>query len=194
MDELELDSFDVLGSSYGALVAALLYFEAPIRVESLTLVGSGSVFHPPEQQAATLKQVYANGSGAMENPSLDSCRMRIANICYSPTSVPEEVLLTQLTSYALEDRLAAYQDTVEGLMLSCENNQAQVFGRLHEIAVRTLVITGREDIRARWKLHEEGSKRIPICRLEVFERCGHLPFLEAAERFNSLINETLRAH
>jgi pimeloyl-ACP methyl ester carboxylesterase len=192
-DELGLENFDVLGSSYGALVAALLCFEAPGRVDSLTLVGTGSVFHPPEQQAAVLRQVYANGSSAMDNPSLISCRARLENICFSPTAVPDEILPVQLTSYAIEDRLAAYQETVSSLIVSCENNEAQVFNRLEEIAVPTLVITGRDDVRARWKLHEEGSTRIPNCRFEIFEQCGHLPYLESPKQFNSLVDEMLRA-
>jgi pimeloyl-ACP methyl ester carboxylesterase len=192
-DELGLKNFDVLGSSYGALVAALLFFEAPDRVESLTLVGTGSVFHPPEQQAEVLRQVYANGSSAMSTPSLASCRARLENICFSPRAVPDEILPVQLTSYAIEDRLAAYQETVGSLIVSCENNEAQVFNRLEEIAVPTLVITGRDDVRARWKLHEAGSKRIPNCRFEIFEQCGHLPYLESPKEFNSLLEETLRA-
>ncbi|MET3304453.1 alpha/beta fold hydrolase [Bradyrhizobium diazoefficiens] len=190
-DELSLDTFDVLGSSYGALVAASLWFEAPKRVETLTLVGSGTVFHPPAQQAVVLRQVYANGSTAMEDASLDSCRTRLENICFSPAAVPNEILPIQLTSYAIEDRLAAYQDTIGSLSTSCERNEAQVFDRLEEIAAPTLVITGREDTRARWQSHEEGSKRIPNCRLEIFEKCGHLPFLEHPHPFNSHVKDLL---
>jgi pimeloyl-ACP methyl ester carboxylesterase len=190
-DALGLQQFSVLGSSYGALVAALMWFAAPERIDRVILVGSGSVFHPPAEQAGVLRQVQANGTSAMADPSLNSCRQRLANICYRPESVPEEILPVQLTSYALADRLAAYEETLAGVIASAAAPEAWVYERLEALSAPALVITGREDIRARWKMHEEGCRRLPRAELEIFEQCGHVPFLEHPERFNTRVRTFL---
>jgi 2-hydroxy-6-oxonona-2,4-dienedioate hydrolase len=191
IDFLGLDHYSVLGSSYGGLVAALLWFDRPNRVDNLVLVGTGSVFHPPAEQGAVLNAVRANATSAMADPSLESCRKRIQNICFSPTSAAEEILLVQLSYYALPDRLSAYVATIEGLVASAQSEASQVYHRLERLAARTLIITGREDSRAKWQLHEEGCCRFPDAKLEIFEECGHLPYMEHPQRFNSLVTDFL---
>jgi pimeloyl-ACP methyl ester carboxylesterase len=188
---LGLERYSVLGSSFGALIAALMYFERPERVPSLVLVGSGSVFHPPDEQAETLRAALANGTSAMADPTLESCRRRLANVCFDPASVPEEMLLVQLTSYALPDRLPAYRATIAGLIASVGSLEHRVYARLEQIRVPCLVITGREDIRASYRHTEEGCRRIPGAELVMLERCGHLPFLEHPGRFNALVRQFL---
>jgi len=188
-DHLGLERYSVLGSSFGALIAALMYFDRPDRVSGLILVGSGSVFHPPEEQAETLRAALANARTAMAEPALDSCRQRLANICFDPSSVPEEMLLVQLTSYALPDRFPAYQATIAGLIRSVASETDRVYGRFHQIKVPCLAITGREDIRASWERTERGCRQIPKAQLIVFEQCGHLPFLEYPAKFNALVRE-----
>jgi pimeloyl-ACP methyl ester carboxylesterase len=57
--------------------------------------------------------------------------------------------------------------------------------RLDEIDVPSWVITGREDVRADWRAHAAGVERMKNARLAVYDKCGHLPFLEHASRFNA---------
>jgi pimeloyl-ACP methyl ester carboxylesterase len=186
VDELGIDSYSIGGSSYGALIAALMWFERPRRVENLILVGSGAVFHPADEQERTLRRAAANAGQALANPTLESCRKRLVAICHDPRSVPEEILLEQLTSYALPNRFAAYKATIEGLIATCASPQQRVYSRLERLAARTLVITGVDDIRTRWDLHVEGRKRMPNARIALFEKCGHLPYLEHPEAFNRM--------
>lgn len=187
---LGYQTYSVGGSSFGALIAALMYFERPEKVKQLLLIGSGSVFHPAEEQSKTLQAAFDNASKAMQAPTLASCRQRLANICHSPQSVAEEVLLVQLTSYGLPDRFAAYQATIQGMITALNSDDPQQYRvqhRLEEIAVPTLILTGREDIRARVDLHEEGAKRIPNAELVIFDQCNHLPYMEHPERFNEAV-------
>lgn len=192
VDHLGLDRYSVCGSSFGALIAALMYFDRPEWVASLILVGSGSVFHPPDEQAEALRAALANARTAMADPTLESCRQRLANICFDPASVPEELLLVQITSYALPDRFPAYQATIAGLINSVASDEHRVYTRLAQIQVPCLVITGREDIRASWQRTQEGCQRIPKAQLIIFEHCGHLPFLEHPSRFNNEVRPFLR--
>jgi 2-hydroxy-6-oxonona-2,4-dienedioate hydrolase len=182
---LGLASYAVGGSSFGALVAALMYFLEPQRVRHLIIIGSGSVFHPGDEQKRTLRAAMANGVTAMADPTLESCRQRMALIVYDPKTVPEEVFPIQLTAYALPDRLRAYEATIGGTIDTMDRPDARVFGRLERIAVPTLVITGREDVRASCDLTATGVKRMPDARLHIYEQCGHMPFMEHPERFNA---------
>lgn len=190
-DALGLQRYSVGGSSFGALIAALMWFERPDRVENLVLIGSGSVFHPPDEQELTLRAAFANASQAMGDPTLDSCRQRMAAICYDPKSVAEEMLLTQLTSYALSDRFDAYKATINGVIASLNVPENRVLSRLEHLRARTLILTGREDVRAKWQLHAEGRKRMPTARMVIFEKCGHLPYMEHPAAFNEVVGSFL---
>lgn len=190
-DRLGIERYSIGGSSYGGLIAALMWFDRPKRVENLILIGTGAVFHPGEEQERTLRNAAANASQAMGDPTLESCRKRLGAICHDPRSVPEEILLDQLTSYALPDRFEAYKATIAGLIATCSSAEHRVYTRLDQLTARTLILTGREDIRAKWQLHVAGRKRMPNARLTIFEKCGHLPYLEQPQLFNNLVGEFL---
>jgi len=190
-DLLGVERYSIAGSSYGGLIAALMWLDRPARVDKLILIGTGAVFHPAEEQAATLRAAAANATRALSDPTLEGCRSRMAAICFEPGSVPEEILPVQLTSYANPDRLPAYTATIEGLIAHIHSPEARVYSRLEKIEARTLVLTGREDVRAQWRLHEEGRRRMPNARLVIYERCGHLPYIEHPARFNRDLGEFL---
>jgi pimeloyl-ACP methyl ester carboxylesterase len=187
-DELGLRSFSALGFSFGALVAALAYFERPKQVRKLVLIGSGSTFQPADEQKKTLRAAASNGKTAMADPTLESCGTRASNIVYDPSVIPAELIWIQLTAYALPDRLAAYMETIESSIAHMGDASTRVFDRLEQIACPTKVIVGRDDIRADWRWHEKGVARMPDANLTIYERCGHMPFLEHAEQFNSEVS------
>lgn len=186
-DALGIDRFCVLGHSFGGLVGALIHFERPGRLDGLIIVASGSTFHPAAEQVRTLRAAAENGSRAMTGPTLESCRQRLANICYDPAAVADEILLCQLTAYALPDRLTAYRATIEGAIDSLEPDCDRVLDRLEQLDVPTLIISGRDDIRAAVTAHENGCRRLPDAELAVFDRCGHLPFMEHPALFNDTV-------
>lgn len=191
-DHLGFDKYSVAGSSYGGLIAALMALDRPAQVENLIIIGSGSVFHPADDQVTTLKAVFANASQAMGDPTYESCRQRMANICFDPKAVDERVLISQLTSYADPTRFDAYKATINGMIDAADSNVHRVHKRLEDIKTRTLILTGREDIRAKIKLHEEGRHRIPNARIVVFEKCSHMPMMEYPERFNATLKDFLQ--
>jgi pimeloyl-ACP methyl ester carboxylesterase len=190
-DRLQLSQYSVGGSSFGGLVGSLMWFSRPAQVERLILIGSGSVFHPAEEQQKTLHAVMENGISAMSNPTLETCRTRMQRLCYNASSVAEEILPLQLTSYALPDRLTAYRKTIDGMLDTVDSFEARVIDRLETLAVETLVIVGREDVRAKWQLHEQGCRRMPRARCVVLEQCGHLPYIEHPATFNQLVIDFL---
>jgi len=189
---LGAQSFSLAGSSFGGLVAALVALEHRSVVERLILVGSGSVFHTPDTRVRSLRAAFENGRQAMQSPSVESCRERLANICYERTAVPESILLAQATAYAAADRLEAYRATIDAAVASVGERQAQAFERLEDIDLPTLVITGQDDIRASVEQTRTGIARMPQARLVGYERCNPLPYVEYPERFNADVLEFRR--
>lgn len=188
---LGLERYSVVGTSFGALLAALMHLERPSQVAKLVLVSSGSVFNPPEAQVQALQAVLQNQLPAAENPSPDAIRARNAGSTWQKADVFEETVLIQLTSYAFPDRALALRQTVKGLIATVRSERWRVLGRLEEIAASTLVITGRQDPRVDWQHVEAGQKRMPRCTVRIFENCGHKPQSEHAEAFSKAVVEFL---
>ena len=60
-----------------------------------------------------------------------------------------------------------------------------MLSRLEDIACPAWIVVGQDDIRASMESHLRGAERMPYATVSLYERCGHLPFLEYPERFNS---------
>jgi 3-oxoadipate enol-lactonase len=62
---------------------------------------------------------------------------------------------------------------------------------LTRITVPTLIIVGTEDAYTNVETAKQMHQSIPNSRIEVFEGIGHLPNLEAADRFNAVLHQFL---
>lgn len=184
MDSLGLGRIAVVGSSYGGLLASLLAVNHPDRVSRLVIVGSGSALHLPDRQADVLKAVKANTLKAFHEGTLAACRRRMQNTTYDPSAVSEPALQMLMTTNALPGRLEATEAFFDSVIPHAREPECLVIHRLEQISIPTLIVTGRDDIRASWEMAEAASKRIPDCRIRIFEKCGHAPMLEHADEFN----------
>jgi 2-hydroxy-6-oxonona-2,4-dienedioate hydrolase len=183
-DALGIGRFFLAGTSYGALVCAQAALDAPQRVRRLVLVGSGSVFHAPEAQARTLRMARANGRKAMEEATFEACRQRLGVLVHDPRCIPDALVLAQLNQYALPDRIAEYEKTIEGTLRYFAGAPKTMGARLGELAMPLRVIVGRQDPRADWREHERVAAAVPGARVSVYDDCGHLPYLEQQARFD----------
>ena len=189
-DALGIETFSILGSSLGGLVAALVALEAPSRVDNLVLVGTGSVFNDPSTQPKVLEAVYANGSRAYRDPSLETCRDRLSKTCFRAPPA-EDILLAQLTAYALPGALETYRAIIDGLIASAADPASTAFPRLEALTMRSLVIVGEQDIRTSFEAHRAGCQRMRDARLLRLPDCGHLPYLEMPDEFNRAVSTFL---
>jgi pimeloyl-ACP methyl ester carboxylesterase len=192
VNHLKLEKFAAVGSSYGALLACLLHLEIPQRVEKLVLVSSGSVVNNDDEFTGALKEAYANGLSAIDNPTLENCRRRLQNIFYNPAAVPEEVIFMQLTLYALPGAREAFENRLRGMMDIDACRPYRVVHRLEQIKAPTLLVWGREDRRGIYERAVEASKRIPHARLVAFDKCKHHPHIEHPDRFNAEVSAFLK--
>jgi pimeloyl-ACP methyl ester carboxylesterase len=190
-DQIGLGRFHLAGSSLGGLIAAMTALHQGDRVVSLTITGSGSVFNEPTGQPAVLEQVFRNGSTAYRDPSLETCRARLANTCHV-APLAEDILLTQITAYAWPGAIEAYRSIIDGLAATIADPEESVFAHLDRIRTPALVIVGAEDKRTSAQSHAAGVQRMANARMLLYEGCGHLPFLEQSERFNRDLRDFAR--
>ena len=155
-------------------------------------MGSSSVFDSDENYRKALQGAYDNAAKTIGNPGLADCRRRMNNAVHDPATVPEELLLMQLTQYARPDRAAFYVTANRNRVEAEGPIGYRINGRLEEIAVPTLVITGKQDKRTDWRNTEVEARRIADARCVTIDRCGHLPYIEHPGRFNQLVADFLR--
>ncbi len=191
LSALSIDRFAVVGQSFGALIALLLYFRMPERVTHLVVVGSGSAFNTEEELARTYAAVRATMMAAFEAPTLEACRRSLAGVVHDPASVAPEMLLSRLTAYALPWARDAYAAALDGMMDFERARRYRVLDRLEQVAVPTLVVWGRQDPRGVYARAVEAVKRLPRGQLVTFEACGHFPHLEHPDAFNRAVRDFL---
>ena len=110
---------------------------------------------------------------------------------HDPGAVPEEMLLSRLTAYALPGAREAYADALRGMMDRERARPYRILDRLEQIAIPTLVVWGRQDPLGIYERGVEAVRRLPHGRLVTFEACGHFPHLEHAEAFNRMVRDFL---
>jgi pimeloyl-ACP methyl ester carboxylesterase len=191
-DRLEFDKFCPMGTSYGGLIAALLYFDMPKRVDKLVLQGSGSAFNEDQALVATLSNVKKNFGPLMDGPTIDGVRNSVKKQVFDPSTIPEEMVHVMATAYALPWQRKAWEQGIDGLLDIEACRPYRVKHRLEQIPVDTLVAWGREDPGAVYASAVEAVKRMPKARLITFEKCGHKPMYEHPERFNREVRAFLK--
>lgn len=193
VDHFGWQRFAICGSSFGALISTLLYLRVKERVESLVIVGSGSMFNSDDELRVALQGAQSNASKAVDDPNTDSARIRLAAIVHDPASVPEEILLDQATAYARPGMAESWSSFMVGIMDIDGTRGFRVAHRLGEIAVRTLIVWGRDDRRGHLSGAQAAVKQMPNATLTIFDDCGHVPYIEHPARFNQAVKAFLQA-
>lgn len=191
-DKLGLEHFCPNGTSYGALIGALLYFDMPKRVDRLVINGSASCFNDDAALLASYRKVLENFGPVMDTPSVEACRRGMIKQVYDPSTVLEEVLITMATAYAQPWMKKSWQQGLEGLMKVDESRPWQIRHRLEKLDVDTLVMWGREDPGAVYASAVEAAKQMPRAKLVTFEKCGHKPMFEHPAKYHQELRNFLR--
>jgi len=190
-DKLGFKQFCPMGTSYGGLICALLYFDMPDRVNKMVLQGSGSAFNEDEALVATLRNVKKNFGPLMDGPTIDGVRASVTKQVYDPKSIPEEMIHVMATAYAQPWMRKAWEQGIDGLLDIEACRPYRVLSRLEKLDVDTLVVWGREDPGAVYASAVAAVKRMPRARLVTFEKCGHKPMYEYPQKFNDEIRAFL---
>jgi len=183
VEHLGLKRVVIVGSSFGANVA--VHDPQPHRrPRSCWLRAS---IEP--RGDALYEQSFANGIRAMADPTLDTCRRRMNNLVFDPKSVPEALVLLQLTLYALPGARDRYERRMRGIKNRSALERFDVTPKISQVTAPSLVIWGRQDVRGSLEEAERAAKLLPDGQWVLYENCGHLPYLEHPDQFNRQVGE-----
>jgi pimeloyl-ACP methyl ester carboxylesterase len=181
LEALDTGPVDVLGFSYGGLIAQRLALAAPARVRRLIIASSSVLPVPPDAFDGWHERTKRLAPEAVvwSDPSLSGPELtRAAAIAAAEANVwrPE----------ALPD----YLDRLAGIRFSAEWMRPWQAGTLpparHEDAVQRLAVLdlpllllhGRQDMTFPALLAEEAEKLIPSARAVVLDEAGHMAHID----------------
>lgn len=199
--ELGLNRFHLFGNSWGGMLAQQYVLDAPTGVSSLTISNSIASIPQFSKMVARLKSQL--------DPATQSAidRHEAAGTTYSAEYQAairtwNETYLCRVRPWPaeLEDAFRRMGPEIFETMFGPSDfhivgtiSRWDVFDRLSEIALPTLVVAGRFDECApehMWDMHQ----RIEGSRFELFESSAHMPFIEEPERFDGVLRDFLRSH
>jgi 3-oxoadipate enol-lactonase len=182
LDAAGLKRANVLGTSLGGMVALQLALDWPERVDRLVLActtpgGAGAAPMPDRtirlmQEAPTLP--------------LELALRRFVENAFGPEPDPS------LVDRIVQHRLTTAQPPAAWASQAAAGAAFDVWGRVPEVTVPTLVLTGDEDAVVDPRNSKLLAERIPGARLEVFPGSGHLFFWEQPDRFVQVVTDFLQ--
>lgn len=179
LDELQLDRVDVVGTSLGGWIAAELAVRQPQRLRHLVLVNAAGLRLPdvptPDLFLATPPEsrelLFANPRGPIA----------MAAIPDTPPPPDKMVLI-------MKGREAAAR-----VLWNPHVRYRKLMSRLHRITTPTLVLWGADDRLFPLPYGQAYHKGIAGSRLVTIDGCGHLPHIEASDRFAEAVLDFLKA-
>jgi proline iminopeptidase len=198
---LGLDRFHIFGNSWGGMLAQQYVLDATSGAVSLTI--SNSIASIPEfsEMVARLKSDLDPATqSAIDRHEADgttySAEYQAAIRTWNETYLcrirpwPKELrdAFQNMGTEIFETMFGPSDFHIVGTIRSWD-----VLDRLAEIAVPTLVLSGRYDEcvpEHMWKMHQ----RIAGSRFELFDSTAHMPFIEEPHRFDHVMRDFLRLH
>jgi len=177
LDHLRLDRVDVIGLSLGGWLAAELALRHPARVDRLVLVDAAGTRVPGVAREDLFMATPAKARQLLfADPASALARSLVPD-----APAPERL------EAALRGREAAAR-----LLWNTHVPYRKLTSRLGRIAAPTLVVWGAQDRVLPLALGEAYRRGIASATLTTIEGCGHLPPLEAPERFARVALDFLR--
>jgi pimeloyl-ACP methyl ester carboxylesterase len=176
LDALGLGRVDVVGLSLGGWLGAELALRHQARVNRLVLVDAAGVRVP---------------GVAMGNPFMLPAPKVRELMFHDPTLPVAKAILPDAPPPDRLETVLRGREAAARLLWSPAQQYRKLTSRLWRIAAPTLVVWGREDRLIPLVYGEAYAHGIPGARLEVLDRCGHLPPFEQPERFAEIVLDFL---
>src|SRR5512140_3376563 len=188
---------DVIGHSMSSLCALGFALEHPERVERLVLVGSMSGFPAVvrwgmpgscwKRTERAYWQCMAWGIWMMFGRGDLALHKRLSDLMLYPCFFDKSFF----TPAARSAGDASKGTPIRYIWLRNLGRKIDYSSRLAEVRVPTLICTGRHDPETPLACGEELARGIPGSRFIVFEKSGHMPFIEEPELFSRSVKAFL---
>ncbi|WP_068179138.1 proline iminopeptidase-family hydrolase [Mycobacterium sp. UM_CSW] len=197
---LGLSHFHIFGNSWGGMLAQQFALDVPSGASSLTI--SNSIASIPEfsnmvarlkseLDPATQSAIDRHEAAGTTHAAEYQAAIRTWNETYlcrvRPWPRDLEDAFRTMGTQIFETMFGPSDFHIVGTIRSWD-----VFDRLPEISLPTLVVAGRYDEcvpEHAWEIH----RRITGSRFELFESSAHMPFIEEPEKFDRVMREFLRS-
>ncbi len=198
---LGLDRFHIFGNSWGGMLVQQYALDAVSGAVSLTI--SNTIASIPEF-SRMVSRLKANLDPATQ-AAID--RHEAAGTTYSPeyqaaVRTWNETYLCRVRPWPkdLEDAFRNMGTEIFETMFGASDfhivgtiRNWDVFDRLPEISVPSLVLAGRFDECVPEHM-EQMHRRMPGSSFELFESSAHMPFIEEPEKFDRVMRDFLQRH
>ena len=191
MDAQGIEKAHFAGESLGGWTSGWIAINHPDRVRSLQLIAAGGTKANPE----VMERIKKSTTKAVKEDDIGLTRKRLELLMHNhEKDISDELVDVRHAIYHAPD----FQKNVHNLLClqEMEIRRRNLLSEedLGKIAAPTIVIWGMEnpfgDVPEATRMHEA----ISGSRLELFEKCGHWPQHEHAERYNKLAIEFMREH
>lgn len=190
MTAKDLDEAHLCGNSLGGRLALLCAAMAPQRISSTVLVDPAGI----EQRGTLLEFRLATLPGLGElltHPTAFGTRMLWRKAFYDPAPfVTDELVERKLALARRAGAQAAFLKTLRGfveLRGFRPGPVAALHAALPQINAPCLVIWGENDRFVPARHAQVLQQTMPDVDVQVFARCGHVPQIELADRFNATV-------
>ncbi|MEO8649325.1 MAG: alpha/beta hydrolase [Acidobacteriota bacterium] len=190
MDRLGIGRATIVGSSYGAAVAAILALDYAERVEKLVVVDA--VCNDRLKDHPLLRLASIRGIGELVTPFIVDSRRYLRQRMHGTLAKVNHYLIDDERIDAVMRPLRA-ADAHHSLLATSRNWSAErVSEDAHLIRQPTLIVWGEDDtvtpIEDGFELHSS----ILNSRLVVIRECGHVPQEEKSDLFAGIVAEFCR--
>lgn len=191
LDACDIATAHLAGESLGGWVSAAFAAEYPLRVRSLQLIAAGGTKANP----AVMERIKTSTLQAVTENDIELTRQRLNLLMHDPgPNVSDELVEVRHRIYHQPDFVAniGHLLCLQDMTIRQRNLLTpETLGKLAHL--HTLIIWGMDnpfgDVPEARKMHED----IPNSTLELFDRCGHWPQHEQADRYNRLALDFLAA-
>lgn len=195
--ELNIDAATVIGSSRGAFHATYLSMFAPELVARLVLTNSASL---TPHYAANVVDKHPLVASDYFTGEAAHARHDLEGLNYDPTTVDEECVENVAAMLSLPHRLKAKEDFVRGstawdaYRADLQEKKDALLAWIRTdgaFKVPVGIVWGASDVGTTVSdgiaLFELFADTEASARMLVLDRCGHRPFMERPEEFNSWV-------
>jgi len=187
-----IEKASLIGNSLGGGLVLLFALDFPEKVAKLVLVDNAGM---GRDVISDFKLCSLPVLGELlTRPSLKGTARLWKEIVYDAALVTPELVNL---SYGIISQPGAKKALLATLRVGIDlcGQRARLvnhlLSRLGTITAPTLVVWGRQDRIIPVAHAQIAMDKIPGARLEIFDRCGHMPQLEHPEEFNKLVLEFL---